>query len=79
MERAERAWREGEVPVNSAEGFVRQVAGWREYVWQLYWYFGDDYRQGNALGHTLVLVPSSLSFQAEVMSEPGAYTSTTAP
>jgi deoxyribodipyrimidine photolyase-related protein len=52
VERAERAWREGAVPVNSAEGFVRQVAGWREYVWQLYWHFGDDYQHGNALGHT---------------------------
>jgi deoxyribodipyrimidine photolyase-related protein len=38
--------------VNSAEGFVRQVAGWREYVLQLYWHFGGDYRNGNALGHT---------------------------
>jgi deoxyribodipyrimidine photolyase-related protein len=32
VEHAERAWREGTAPVNSAEGFVRQVAGWREYV-----------------------------------------------
>ncbi len=38
-------------PVNSVEGFVRQVAGWREYVWQLYWYFGEDYRHRNALRH----------------------------
>ncbi|WP_030347513.1 cryptochrome/photolyase family protein [Streptomyces sp. NRRL S-1022] len=55
VERAEHAWREGAVPVNSAEGFVRQVAGWREYVWQLYWHFGEDYRRGNALGHTAEL------------------------
>ncbi|MFJ8094949.1 cryptochrome/photolyase family protein [Streptomyces griseofuscus] len=55
VERAERAWREGAVPVNSAEGFVRQVAGWREYVWQLYWHFGEDYRRRNALGHTAEL------------------------
>lgn len=43
VERAERAWREGRAPLNSVEGFVRQIAGWREYVWQLYWYFGEGY------------------------------------
>ncbi|MFI8266551.1 cryptochrome/photolyase family protein [Streptomyces sp. NPDC085665] len=48
---AEAAWREGRAPINSVEGFVRQIAGWREYVWHLYWYFGDDYRHSNAMGH----------------------------
>ncbi|MFF4660883.1 cryptochrome/photolyase family protein [Streptomyces sp. NPDC001381] len=51
VERAEAAWRSGGAPVNSVEGFVRQIAGWREYVWQLYWYFGEEYRHRNALGH----------------------------
>ncbi|MEU8778102.1 cryptochrome/photolyase family protein [Streptomyces sp. NPDC048606] len=51
VEEAERAWRDGRAPVNSVEGFVRQIAGWREYVWQLYWHFGDGYRDSNALGH----------------------------
>ncbi|GHH83542.1 deoxyribodipyrimidine photo-lyase [Streptomyces sulfonofaciens] len=49
VERAEAAWRAGEAPLNSVEGFVRQVAGWREYVWQLYWHFGPDYRGSNEL------------------------------
>ncbi|MEU5310873.1 cryptochrome/photolyase family protein [Streptomyces sp. NPDC021562] len=48
---AEKAWRAGRAPVNSVEGFVRQIAGWREYVWQLYWYFGEEYRHHNALHH----------------------------
>ncbi|MEU1037722.1 cryptochrome/photolyase family protein [Streptomyces sp. NPDC005907] len=48
---AEARWRSGAVPLNSAEGFVRQIAGWREFVWHVYWYFGDRYREGNALGH----------------------------
>jgi len=52
---AEKAWRAGRAPLNSVEGFVRQIAGWREYVWQLYWYFGEDYRDSNALGHTAPL------------------------
>ncbi|WP_055702655.1 MULTISPECIES: cryptochrome/photolyase family protein [Streptomyces] len=51
VERADTEWREGRAPLGSVEGFVRQIAGWREYVWQLYWYFGDDYRHSNALGH----------------------------
>ncbi|MER5308418.1 cryptochrome/photolyase family protein [Streptomyces sp. NPDC002773] len=55
VELAEAAWRAGEAPLNSVEGFVRQIAGWREYVWQLYWYFGEDYRTSNTLGHTAPL------------------------
>ncbi|MHB9855801.1 cryptochrome/photolyase family protein [Streptomyces krungchingensis] len=52
VDRAEAAWREGRAPLNSVEGFVRQIAGWREYVWQLYWYFGEEYRHSNELRHT---------------------------
>ncbi|GAA3733756.1 cryptochrome/photolyase family protein [Streptomyces tremellae] len=55
VERAERAYREGDAPLNSVEGFVRQIAGWREYVWHLYWHFGEDYRDRNALRHTAPL------------------------
>ncbi|MFD5871425.1 cryptochrome/photolyase family protein [Streptomyces sp. NPDC060322] len=55
VERAEEEWRAGRAPINSVEGFVRQIAGWREYVWQLYWYFGDEYRHSNVLRHTTPL------------------------
>ncbi|RPE37110.1 cryptochrome/photolyase family protein [Kitasatospora cineracea] len=51
VRRAEDAYRSGSAPLNSVEGFVRQVAGWREYVWQLYWYLGEEHRHRNALGH----------------------------
>lgn len=44
---AEAAAREGSVPLASAEGFIRQILGWREFVWHLYWHFGRDYRTGN--------------------------------
>ena len=37
------------LPLNSVEGFTRQVMGWRDYIWHLYWYLGRDYRHGNAL------------------------------
>ena len=54
VHRAEAAYRAsvaaGEpLPLNSVEGFVRQVMGWRDYIWHLYWYLGREYRHGNAL------------------------------
>ena len=48
---AERAWREGRVPLNSAEGFVRQILGWREYVRGIYWLKMPGYAELNALGN----------------------------
>ena len=37
------------MPIASVEGFVRQVIGWRDYIWNLYWHLGPDYRHRNAL------------------------------
>jgi deoxyribodipyrimidine photolyase-related protein len=48
----ERAWREGAVPLNAAEGFIRQIIGWREYVRGIYWREGPDYVHRNALDAT---------------------------
>ena len=31
----------GNAPLASVEGFVRQISGWRDWVWHLYWYRGD--------------------------------------
>lgn len=47
VEKAEQAYREGLVPLNSAEGFIRQVLGWREYVRGLYWLKMPNYKQEN--------------------------------
>ena len=47
---AERAWREGRAPLEAAEGFIRQVIGWREYVRGMYWHFMPEYLDRNALG-----------------------------
>ena len=47
---AEDAYAEGHAPIAAVEGFVRQIIGWRDYIWHLYWYFGEDYRSRNGLG-----------------------------
>ncbi|MFY0637143.1 cryptochrome/photolyase family protein [Maricaulis maris] len=49
-QRVEAAWQAGNVPLNSAEGFIRQIIGWREYVRGIYWREGPDYVHRNALG-----------------------------
>jgi deoxyribodipyrimidine photolyase-related protein len=47
---AERVWRRGKAPLEAAEGFIRQVIGWREYVRGVYWHFMPEYADRNALG-----------------------------
>ena len=56
-DRVERAYRSGEVPIASAEGFIRQVIGWREYVNGVYWLWMPDYRASNALEAHRALPP----------------------
>ncbi len=52
---AEEAWRAGKVSLASAEGFIRQVIGWREYVRGIYWRHMPGYVEMNALDATLPL------------------------
>jgi deoxyribodipyrimidine photolyase-related protein len=46
---AEQAWRKKCAPLAAAEGFIRQILGWREYVRGVYWQCMPQYRDRNAL------------------------------
>lgn len=50
IEAAVEAYRSGDAPLQSVEGFVRQVLGWREYVRGIYWLKMPDYADLNVLG-----------------------------
>ncbi|MEZ5571018.1 MAG: cryptochrome/photolyase family protein [Halioglobus sp.] len=45
----EEAWRRGRCELSAAEGFIRQVLGWREYVRGVYWLSMPGYAERNAL------------------------------
>ena len=49
IETAVEAYRRKKAPINSVEGFVRQILGWREYVRGIYWREMPDYLSQNAL------------------------------
>lgn len=52
VDRAIDAYRSGAAPLNSVEGFVRQIVGWREFINGIYWHAGPAYHQLNELGAT---------------------------
>ncbi len=49
--RAEQAYHDGHAPLNSVEGFIRQIIGWREYIRGIYFREGPGYPRRNALNH----------------------------
>ena len=42
IEAVEKAYYEKDLPLNSVEGFIRQVMGWREYMRGLYWHVDEE-------------------------------------
>ncbi|MEM7338373.1 MAG: cryptochrome/photolyase family protein [Actinomycetota bacterium] len=65
---AEVAYRDSAAPINSVEGFIRQVMGWREYVWGVYWAWMPEYRSANALGATRPVPPAFTGEAATAMA-----------
>ena len=66
IERAQQAYRSGSIPLASAEGFIRQIIGWREYVWGLYWLWMPEYAALNALGAQAPIPPAFLGAPTEM-------------
>lgn len=49
IDRAVQAYSDKHAPINSVEGFVRQILGWREFVRGVYWLKMPEYAEMNAL------------------------------
>ncbi|MDO6565868.1 cryptochrome/photolyase family protein [Alteromonas sp. 1_MG-2023] len=48
---AESAYYAGTAPLNSVEGFIRQILGWREFVRGFYWHFMPGLKSDNYFNH----------------------------
>jgi deoxyribodipyrimidine photolyase-related protein len=55
VSRVEAEWRAGRVELAAAEGFIRQIIGWREYVRGIYWAQMPGYDQHNFFEHSTPL------------------------
>lgn len=49
VRKVEDLYKLGKIPINSAEGFIRQIIGWREFVRCIYWSKMPEYRNLNFL------------------------------
>ncbi len=52
IQAAETAYLHLQLPLNSVEGFIRQILGWREYMYGIYHLVSDDYPEKNYFNHT---------------------------
>lgn len=48
-QKVEAAYKQEKVAINAAEGFIRQLIGWREYIRGVYWLLMPDYKTRNFL------------------------------
>ena len=55
VDAAVEAYRSGRAPLNSVEGFVRQILGWREFIRGIYWLKMPEYIERNHFDHELEL------------------------
>lgn len=51
-QKIEAEYRKGKVPLNSAEGFIRQIIGWREFIRGIYWLKMPEYSGLNYFGNS---------------------------
>ncbi|MTV26312.1 cryptochrome/photolyase family protein [Nitriliruptoraceae bacterium ZYF776] len=58
VEAAEEAYRSGHAPINAVEGFVRQIIGWREFIWNVYRRWMPSYATRNHLRADLEVPPA---------------------
>jgi len=65
---AVKAFDSGKIPIESAEGFIRQIIGWREYINGMYWRLGSEYRNKNHLKASRPLLPLFNSSQKTEMN-----------
>ena len=56
--KAESAFRSGKASINSVEGFIRQILGWREFIRGIYWLKMPEYGELNYLNATRALPES---------------------
>lgn len=52
IQAAQKAYYQNQLPLNSVEGFIRQVMGWREYMHGIYHFMSADYPEKNWFHHT---------------------------
>jgi len=73
--KTEQAYKEGKVSLNSAEGFIRQILGWREYIRGIYWLKMPEYAKLNYFNTKRTLPafywgePTNMSCIAEVVKQ----------
>lgn len=59
VQRALDAYDAGRAPLAGTEGFVRQIIGWRDWMWHLYWHLGEPYTTRNNALHATLHLPDS--------------------
>jgi deoxyribodipyrimidine photolyase-related protein len=47
IKKVETAYQAHDIPINAAEGFIRQILGWREYIRGIYWHKMPQYAESN--------------------------------
>ncbi|CAN5739362.1 cryptochrome/photolyase family protein [soil metagenome] len=55
VSKVQAAWCAGLVPLAAAEGYIRQILGWREYIRGIYWHHMPGYAEHNLFAHTAPL------------------------